>query len=145
MTVTQLTISIPNKPGDLAKISELLGDAGVNILAILVSTTTPDGDGLVRFVADNPERATNVLDTQGHEVASNEVIAADTPHNAGGLLAVLKPLKRAGVNIDYLYPCTSEGKNTIVIIGVQDDAIAVALNALRENWIALYGDELYHM
>ena len=41
MTVTQLTITIPNEPGDLEKISELMGDAGVNILAILVSTTTP--------------------------------------------------------------------------------------------------------
>ncbi len=145
MTVTQLTISIPNEPGDLEKISELLGDAGVNMLAILVSTTTPDGDGLVRFISDNPERAVNVLDTRGIAVSTSEVIAADTPHHAGGLLAVLKPLTTVGANIDYLYPCSSEGKNTIMIIGVAKEKIDLAVDALKKSWIALFGDELYHM
>ena len=40
MTVKQLTITMTNKPGQLASISEILGDAGVNILAFFVSTAT---------------------------------------------------------------------------------------------------------
>jgi hypothetical protein len=144
-TVTELSIKIPNEPGDLAKISQLMGDAGANLIAILVSTTTPDGAGLVRFVSDNPEKAKNVLTTQGIEVRTREVIAADTPHHAGGLLAILKPLHRRNVNIDCIYPCTSTGKNTILILGIETASLGVAISALKENWIHLFGEELYHM
>jgi len=145
MTVTELTIQIPNQPGDLAKVSQLLGDAGANLIAILVSTTTPDGSGLVRFVSDNPEKAKNILTTQGFEVKTREVIAADTPHHAGGLQAILKPLHRRRVNIDCIYPCTSRGKNTVLILGIETTFLGDAISALKENWIHLFGEELYHM
>lgn len=145
MTVTELTIQIPNQPGDLAKISQVLGDGGVNLIAILVTTTTPDGTGLVRFVSDNPEKARNILTTQGINVKTREVIAAHTPHHAGGLLAILKPLHHCNVNIDYIYPCTSAGKNTILILGMETASLGIAINALKENWIHLFGEELYHM
>lgn len=145
MTVTELTIKIPNEPGDLAKISQLLGDAGLNLIGILVSTTTPDGTGLVQFVSDNPQKAKNILTTQGIEVTAREVIAANTPHHAGGLLAILKPLHRESINIDYIYPCTSPGKNTILLLGMEASFLGTAIKALKENWIHLFGEELYHM
>jgi len=68
MTVKQLTITMTNKPGQLASISEILGDAGVNILAFFVSTATGSGDGIMRFVVDNPEKGANVLAGQGLKV-----------------------------------------------------------------------------
>ncbi len=143
MSIEQLSIRMENKPGQLAKISEMMGDAGVNILAFFVTTATGSGEGLMRFVADNPQRAKKVLQGQGIEVNSDEVLAAETPHHAGGLLAVLKPLKRAGVNVDYIYPCIQTGEVTILIIGAADQAQAEA--ALKKDWIRLYGSELYDM
>ena len=41
MTITQITIEIPNQPGQMAIVSDLMGQAGVNILALFVSTKTP--------------------------------------------------------------------------------------------------------
>lgn len=145
MTVKQMTLQIPNKPGDMAKISALMGDAGVNILGILVSTATPDGSGLLRFVPDNPSRAFNVLTTVGRDVTTQDVIAVNTPHHAGGLLAVLKPLHECAVNIDYIYPCTSQGKSSILILGIPEEMIPVSVSALEKNWIQIYGEELYNM
>jgi hypothetical protein len=144
MTVKELAIDIPNEPGQLAAISEMMGEAGVNIIALFVSTATPGGNGLMRFVPDNPDKALNVLAAQGLKVAVTEVIAAETPHHAGGLRAVLNPLKRAAVNVDHLYPCIQTGEATILIIGVGDQ-LAVALDALKKDWIRLYGAELYNM
>jgi hypothetical protein len=144
MTVRQLTITIPNQPGQMARISEMMGDAGVNILALFVSTTTPEGQGLMRFVADNPDKAIHTLQSNGIEVWEDEVIAAETPHHAGGLLAVLNPLKRAGVNVSYLYPMIhTAGDVTILILGADD--IKAAVEALKKDWIRLYGEELYNM
>ncbi|MCA1989639.1 MAG: ACT domain-containing protein [Desulfarculus sp.] len=143
MTVKQITIQIPNQPGQLARVSELMGDAGVNILALFVSTTTPGGEGLMRFVADNPDKAANVLAGQGLKAEIDEVIAAETPHHAGGLMAVLNPLKRSGVNVDYLYPCIQTGEATILILGASQ--IKDAVEALKKDWIRLYGEELYNM
>ena len=143
MTIKQISIKIPNQPGQLARISELMGEVGVNILALFVSTTTPGGEGLMRFVADNPDKASHILASQGIEAHTDEVIAAETPHHAGGLLAVLNPLKRAGVNVEYLYPCIQTGEATILILGVSQ--IKEGVQALQKDWIRLYGQELYNM
>lgn len=143
MTVKQITIRIPNEPGQLSRISEMMGDAGVNIVALFVSTSTPGGDGMMRFVPDNPDKAANVLAGQGISTEVGEVIAAETPHHAGGLMAVLNPLKRAGVNVEYLYPCIQTGEATILILGVAQ--INQGVEALKKDWIRLYGDELYNM
>jgi hypothetical protein len=143
MTVKQLTMNIPNQPGQMARISEMMGDAGVNIIALFVSTTTPGGEGLFRFVPDHPEKAAATLKSHGIEVQEDEVIAAETPHHAGGLLAVLNPLKRAGVNVSYLYPAIQTGEVTILILGADD--VAGGVEALKKDWIRMYGNELYNM
>ncbi len=141
MTVKQITIEIPNEPGQMAIISDLLGEAGVNLLALFVSTKTPQGSGLIRCVADDPEKAENILNSKGFITTTQEVVAAETPHHAGGLLAVLNPLKRARVNVEYLYPCIGTGEATILILGVSK--LEEAVDALQKDWIRLIGDEIY--
>ncbi len=143
MTVKQITIEMPNRPGQLATISELLGEAGINILALFVSTKTPGGAGLMRFVANDPDRAEELLRAKGYQVESQEVIAAETPHHAGGLQAFLNPLKREDINVQYVYPCIQTGEATILILGADDTKRAIA--ALQKDWIRIYGEELYQI
>ncbi len=143
MTVKQISLMIQNRPGELSKISEMMGDAGVNIVALFVSTLTPGGEGLLRFVASNPEKAMNALAGAGIAFTSEEVIAAETPHHPGGLQAFLNPLCRQGVNVAYLYPCIQTGDATILILGADDNQKAI--EALKKDWIRLYGPELYDM
>ena len=144
MTVTELTIRIPNQAGQLARISEMMEQAGVNIIALFVSTETPGGRGLMRFVADNPQRALNALATHDIEVSERQVLAAETPHHAGGLQAILNPLQRGGINVEYLYPCIQTGQSTILVMGVGDQQEDAA-EALGSEWIKLFGEELYSM
>ena len=47
----QLTVSCENRPGTLAQVARVLGDAKVNILAFL--TTTSGTEGSVHLVVDN--------------------------------------------------------------------------------------------
>lgn len=140
-TVRQIDLLLKNEPGALSRVSDLLGANGINIIAFYVAT---EGDeGRLHFVANDPERAANVLKTAGYPIKTKEVIACEAPHHPGGLNAVLKPLKGASINVDYIYPCLGTGDQTVLILGV--GPIEEALRLLEENWIRVLGPELYHV
>jgi hypothetical protein len=141
-TVREIAVPLKNEPGALAAISDLLGAAGVNILALNVRA---EGDtGTLNFLVPDPERVVGILESAGMKPTINEIIAAEAPHHPGGLNALLKPLQRANVNVEYLYscigtqPCSGE---TIILLGV--DNLAAAHDALAKEWIRLYGEEVY--
>lgn len=140
-TVKEISLVMKNEPGQLSNLSEVLGANGVNIIAFYVSTT--GDEGLLRFVANDPDRAMNVLTSVGYDVSIQDVIACETPHHPGGLNAVLKPLKLANINVDYIYPCIGTGDITVLIIGLKP--INDALKIMEENWIRVLGEELYSM
>ena len=57
--------------------------------------------------------------------------------------AILKPLKSANINVDYIYPCIGTGDITVLIMGV--GAVEKALKLMQDNWIRVLGDELYNI
>ena len=139
-TVKQIDLLLKNEPGTLSTVSELLGANGINIIAFYVTTTK--NEGRLHFVANDPDKAINVLRTASYEIFVRDVIACETPNHPGGMNAVLKPLKSAGINVDYIYPCIGTGEITVLIIGV--GSVKKALEIMKENWIRVLGDELYH-
>ena len=139
--VKQIELSLEHEPGTLSAVSDLLGGNGVNIIAFYVAAENDKGK--LRFVANDPDRAVNVLKTAGYKVKTNDVIACQTPHHPGGLNAVLKPLQKANVNVDYIYPCIGTGKDTFLILGVAH--LKQTLKVMEDNWIRVLGDELYNV
>jgi len=141
-TVEEIVVRLENRPGTLSAVSELLGSNAINILALTVRT---NGDeGVMSFVPSDPVRAQNILRSAGYEITTQDIIAAETPSHPGGLNAVLKPLKLADINVEYLYSCIGSagcGERTILLLGVSD--VPKAYEALKEQWIKLYGEELY--
>jgi hypothetical protein len=140
-TVKQINLLLKNEPGTLSGVSDLLGANGINIIAFYVSTEKDEGK--LHFVADDPDKAINVLKTAGYSLEVRDVIACETPHHPGGLNAVLKPLKAANINVDYIYPCIGTGDITVWILGV--GPVKEALKVMEENWIRVLDDDLYHM
>jgi len=140
-TVKQIDLLLKNEPGTLAMLSELLGVNGINIIAFYV--TTEKDEGRLHFVANDPDKAVNVLKTAGYKIDEQDVIACETPHHPGGLNAVLKPLKAAKINVDYIYPCIGTGETTVLILGV--GPVKEALKIMEDNWIRVLGSELYHI
>jgi len=70
------------------------------------------------------------------------VLAVETPDHPGGLIAVLKPLRSAGINVHYLYPHLGRvSNNAIVILGV--DNTEEAQKVLQQNWVRTLGKEVY--
>ena len=143
MNVIQISVSLHNVPGMFLAISEYLGNEGINIRAISVADTSDVS--MVRFVTDDQTKAANVLRSRGYVIKETGVIAVEVPDHPGGLRAVLKPLKEANINVLYLYPFLGRGKSgqPIVILGV--DQTEKAVEALENNWVHTYGEEIYSL
>lgn len=146
MPAREIDLALKNEPGQLSVVSEILGSNGINIIAFYVSTKGEKGS--LRFVANDPDRAINVLKARGYRMKIEEAIACETPNHPGGLNSILKPLKKEGINVDYIYPCLSRlgTENTaILILGVTSGDRERTLNVLKENWIRLLNEELYRL
>jgi hypothetical protein len=142
MVIKQLSVSLDNVPGSLSTVSEILGREGVNIRAISVADTSDIST--VRFVVDDPEKAKNILPGNGYNPKETGVLAVETPDHPGGMNAVLKPLKAAGINVHYLYPHLGRiNNNAIVILGV--DRTEEAQKVLAQNWVKTLGRDVYNV
>jgi hypothetical protein len=142
MVITQISIILDNVPGALSNVSEILGREGVNIRAISVADTSDLST--VRFVVDDPVKALNILKGRGFRTRETDVLAVETPDHPGGMNAVLKPLREAGINVHYLYPHLGMASGqAIVILGV--DRTEEAQNVLQANWVKTLGKEVYNI
>lgn len=99
--VQQLSVFLENKPGRLAELTRTLGDAAINMHALMVADTSEFG--VVRIICDNPSRARSLLEDKGFGVSVSDVVAVEVPDRPGGLADVLDALDAAGLNVDYAY------------------------------------------
>lgn len=141
MPIKQISITLENVPGKLSKVVDYLGENGINIIAVSVADTTDFS--VVRIIATDPEKASNVLRTHGYLVNITDVLAVEVPNRPEGLDAILKPLKELSVNINYLYTCLRTGENTVQIVGV--DEIVQAAQGLSKNRVHIFGEEIYKL
>jgi hypothetical protein len=140
MVIKQISVILDNVPGALSQVSELLGREGVNIRAVSVADTSDVST--VRFVVDDALKALNILRANSYSIRETEVLAVETPDHPGGLNAVLKPLRAAGINVHYLYPHLGRvSGQAIVILGV--DKTEEAQEVLKRNWVKTLGPEAY--
>ena len=110
MAIKQLSIFVENKQGSLHDITDTLAKAGINLRSMCVADTS--NYGIVRIIADDPEKAKALLDTDGQAANVRLVNAFAVPDQPGGLAKVLNLLEGKGVNIEYMYALitTEDGK-----------------------------------
>jgi hypothetical protein len=115
----ELRVILEDKPGSLARLGGVLGDARVNIEAL--SGTIREGRGFVQFVPDDPERAAGALAAAGIAHTRREVLVVRVLDEPGTLGDVALVMARADINIDSVY-VTTRG---YVVLGVDDPAGAI--------------------
>lgn len=116
---TEFRVSLVDRPGALARLGEVLGDARVNIEAI--QGVTLEGKGIVQFVPNDPGKAERALDAAGISHTRREVLIVRVLDQPGMLGDVALVMSSAGINIDSVY-VTTHGH---VVLGVDDLAGAV--------------------
>ncbi|HZE16283.1 MAG TPA: amino acid-binding protein [Mycobacterium sp.] len=119
---TDLTLYLVDEPGELARVGDLLGRAGVNI-AGLCALTSGGGQAEVHILVHDATPAFEALDGAGIEIAEEqEVIVLDVEDRPGALAEIVHKLGTAKVNLSTAYLAT----NTRLVLGADNLADAKA-------------------
>ena len=101
MNVQQLSLFLENRAGRLADVAGVLGDAGVNILALSLADTSDFG--ILRLIVDDTARAAAVLKQHNIVCITNDVTAVAVEDRPGGLASILRLLVEQQINVEYMY------------------------------------------
>jgi len=120
-----LTIYLDDRPGELARLGEVLGQAGVNIEGFC-AVTSGGGRGEIHVLIDDATDAFTALAAADIEVASEqEVAVVPVDDQPGALGDASRRLGNAGVNVTLAYLATE----TRLVFAADD--LAQAQGALR--------------
>ena len=111
---TDLTVVLRDEPGQLARLGESTGTAGVNIQGMCAFTG--EGRGIIHvLIADEAvERAVTAVEEAGLGVVDRrEVLVVDLEDRPGSLGELARELADASVNIELMY--TTFGGVKVVI------------------------------
>ena len=109
-------IQLTHRPGELARVANVLGRRGLNIKA--VAGLTVGNQVLLRLIADDVETARSALRDNNIRFEESEVVTVLLENKAGELAAVCEKLAAAGVNLVAIY-----------LTGILDDLVELAIVA----------------
>lgn len=120
--MTEFTIRLANRPGMLAELAHLLGQAGVNIEALAAFGYGEDGQ--VRLIVDNADLTRRTFRNAGISLEERDVITTILPDRPGELARMTKELAESGVNIDAMYLLNThvDGREFAVAVNDGDSA-----------------------
>jgi len=113
----QFEIFINNRPGELAKVAEVLGANGINILAIASERCEIP---IIRIVTDDEQSTRTALSKASLKFNENEIIVIELTDKPGELAKLAKKLARSGVNVDSIH-ILNKGSNVTSVALVVDN------------------------
>jgi len=139
MSVKQISVFLENRPGTLISLTEALAENNIDLRAMSLAETKDFG--IARLIVDDVYEASTVLKDAGLISSLTPVVAAAIPEDQpGGLNAILKVLKEADVNVEYMYASLGmNAEDAYMILRVTDTEKAE--RALTKNGIRLVGQE----
>ena len=141
--VEQISVFLENKAGRLEEVTRILAEANINIRALSLADTSDFG--ILRLIVNDNNKAKEELKKAGFTVAKTEVVAVEVSDRPGGLHHILRILKKANVNVEYMYAFVQQnGANAVLIF--RFDNLGEALRILKDNDVrVIKGEDLYAM
>lgn len=117
-TDLQLNIWLPNVPGELAKLTDKLRAADVNIDAVFC--TEKEKDSILHLIVDDIETAKIILKPYA-KVTTSDVLTFEMKNKPGAIAHIARMCAGGNVNIRQIYATTSgKGKNSSVYVVLDD-------------------------
>ena len=117
--VKQISVFLDNKPNQLTGVMKLLKNHKINIRALSIADTKDFG--ILRMIADDTDKAVDVLREASYAVADTEIVAITIPDTPGQLSRVLDILGEQNVNIEYLYAFLGKSDKSVSFVIRVDD------------------------
>ncbi len=139
MSIHQISVFLENRTGQLAAITKLLADKGIDIRAISIAETTDYG--IARMIVDDCSVAASILLEQGTILSMTPVWAVEVPDRPAGLAQLLAALSDAHVDVEYMYSLfTHREGNAYMVLRISDEA---AFNkAMKKGNIKVVGNDI---
>ena len=126
MIVEQVSVFVENKPGALSEITSSLANEGIDLKAFTVADKSEFG--VLRFLADFPEKALAMLRSNGWVASITPVVAVKMADKPGSLANVLKLFADNDVQVEYLYAFVAQEEGrAYVVLRVEDPEAAMKL------------------
>lgn len=114
------TVMLPNRPGILANLSNIISETGINIEGI--SGTQYQDKVVLHLLFDKGQEAQTLLTKNKITIMSiREVLVIDILDKPGELAKIAQKMANAEVNIDFIYIAT----NNRLVLGVDDPEKAI--------------------
>ena len=138
MSVTQISIFLENKTGQLAEVCHWMADRGVNLRAVSIADS--QDFGILRIIAEKPEELLQILSDHGYTAIATQVLAVAMPDRPGSMAGILAALSQQNVDVEYTYAFQSrKAQSATMIFRVNDNA--AARSALSQAGFAVIGQE----
>ena len=118
-----LTVVLQDRPGELARLGQATGEAGVNLQGMCAFTG--EGRGIIHILVEDAQAAAarQALEEAGMGVADErDVLVVDIEHRPGTLGELARSLAEASVNIELAY--TTFGVKLVIVTDDIDSARA---------------------
>ena len=114
----EFSLTIANRPGQLATLARGLAEAGVNIEALAAMAV--DGESQVRMMVDDADAGRRVLRELGIYFEERPVLDTFLPNTPGSLAELADGLAAADINIDSIYLLHSNAEGLHMAVTVDD-------------------------
>ena len=141
MKAKQLSIFLENKSGRLTEVTDVLGEAGVNLSAMSIADNSDFC--ILRCIVSDPEKAYQVLKEAHFAVKITDVIGFVCPNTSGSLAVVLRYLSQKGIFIEYMYSFANGDVAHVVIRPTDLDACERVLEEKKVELMA--ANDLYQL
>jgi hypothetical protein len=116
---TQFSVFLVDRPGVLARVTDALAQAKVNLSALTLMDSVEHG--VLRFVCDDPNRARQALRSLNFPMTETDVLMVELPNRPGSMADLCAKLGAAHISIKYAYVTTgAPGGRTLGIFKVSD-------------------------
>lgn len=133
MIIKQLSVFLENKTGRLNEVTQILGNAGINMSAFSVADTSEFG--ILRMIVSEPEKALSILKEAEFSVRLTDVICLKSPNEPGALARALNILSGENVFIEYLYAYSMDNKSANIVL--KPDNIQKCIEVLQAHQMEL--------
>lgn len=121
---TLVSVSIPNEPGALAKVTTVLAQGGVSVDGATVAPK--GGSGEATFLVKDGPKCLKVLEEAGFPGKRVDAYVLTLSNHQGALADICQRLSAAGINIEQLFG-TTYGKAGSVAMVTDDNAGAAKI------------------
>lgn len=101
MLIDQISVFLENRAGQLAEITGVLSENGVDLRAINIAETADYG--VLRIITDDAEKTAEVLTANGFITSTARVLVVAVPDHPGGLAALLRVMADEAIDVQYMY------------------------------------------